>query len=277
MIRYERPGSLQTIAAIVFVTLLLGSCSTVPITGRKQVNLLPESDMVALSMTSYKEFLDTNQVVRSGPDQQLVVRVGQRIASAVETFMKENGMQNRLGYFDWEFNLVADPSLNAWCMPGGKVVVYTGILPVCQDENGLAVVMGHEIAHAVARHGNERMSQALLVQMGGMALSVAIDEKPAETRQWFLAAYGVAANFGVVLPYSRAHETEADKLGMILMAMAGYDPAGAISFWERMSASAGPKPPEFLSTHPADETRIRDLKAFLPKAMKHYVAGSGAN
>jgi predicted Zn-dependent protease len=155
-------------------------------------------------------------------------------------------------------------------MPGGKVVVYSGILPYTQDPAGLAVVMGHEIAHAIARHGNERMSQAILIETGGLALAAAIDEKPEETKGLFMMAYGVGTSVGVSLPYSRAHETEADKLGLIFMAMAGYNPQAAIGFWQRMAQSGGQKPPEFLSTHPSDQTRISNLQAFMPEAMKYY-------
>ncbi len=179
-------------------------------------------------------------------------------------------MHGRIDGFQWEFNLVDDDVPNAWCMPGGKVVVYTGLLPLTQNETGLAVVMGHEIAHAVARHGNERMSQELALQLGGVALSVAIEKKPEETKQLFYSAYGIGSELGIVLPYSRLHETEADKLGLIFMAMAGYNPEEAIPFWTRMSQSGGQKPPEILSTHPADETRIRNLKEFMPEAMKYY-------
>lgn len=253
---------------------LVWQCSIVPITGRKQVNLLPESEMVSMGLSSYQAFLDTTPVVTRGTEQALVKKVGRKIAAAVENFLQENQLNDRLQYFDWEFQLVDSEVPNAWCMPGGKVVFYTGILPYCRDEEGIAVVMGHEIAHAVARHGNERMSQSLLVQMGGIALSMAIDQKPKETQQWFMAAYGISSSLGVILPYSRAHETEADQLGMIFMTMAGYNPESAIDFWERMAAAGGQNPPEFLSTHPSDEKRIRDMKAFLPKAKKYQTARS---
>ncbi|HDR90327.1 MAG TPA: M48 family peptidase [Bacteroidetes bacterium] len=256
-------------ALLVLFSGILWQCSTVPFTGRKQVNLLPESEMVSMGISNYRAFLDTTPVVTRGTEQALVKKVGGKIAAAVENFFQDNQQNDRLQYFDWEFQLVEDEVPNAWCMPGGKVVFYTGILPYCRDEEGMAVVMGHEIAHAVARHGNERMSQALLVQMGGIALSVAIDQKPEETKQWFMAAYGITSSLGVILPYSRAHETEADQLGLIFMTMAGYHPESAIDFWERLAAAGGRKPPEFLSTHPSDEKRIRDMKAFLPKARKY--------
>ncbi len=256
--------------AVLLLPVVVWSCSTVPITGRKQLNFLPESELMAMSLTEYSQFLSENKVVNNTADAQMVKRVGQRIATAVETYFREHGMSDRIKDFQWEFNLVDDKTPNAWCMPGGKVVVYTGILPFTRDETGLAVVMGHEIAHAVARHGNERMSQQMGIQLGGTALSVALNEKPEQTQNLFLMAYGVGSQVLLTLPYSRTHETEADKLGLIFMAMAGYNPHEAVDFWQRMSQQDGQKPPEFLSTHPADETRVRDLKAYMPEALKYY-------
>lgn len=247
------------------------SCSKVPITGRKQLNLLPEGTVMDMSLTSYRDFLAQHKVVPdSDPNAQMVKRVGAAIAKGVEDYFRQNKQLDRIKGYKWEFNLVDDPNVNAWCMPGGKVVVYTGILPVTQNETALATVMGHEIAHAVARHGNERMSEALVAQLGGIALDVALRDRPQQTRDLFLASYGVGSSLGI-LKFSRTHETEADQLGLIFMAMAGYDPSESIAFWQRMSQQAsGQKPPEFLSTHPSDETRIRDIKAYLPKAMKYY-------
>ena len=185
--------------------------------------------------------------------------------------MADNKMSDRIANYKWEFNLVQSNDVNAWCMPGGKVVFYTGILPYTKTETGLAVVMGHEIAHAVAWHGNERMSQGLAAQLGGLALDVALSQKPAATRNLFQLAYGVGATYGVLLPFSRTQESEADKLGLIFMAMAGYDPSEAVAFWQRMSAaSGGNAPPEWMSTHPSDERRIRDIQAYMPKALKYY-------
>lgn len=249
---------------------MVWSCSTVPITGRKQLNLLPESELMSMSLTQYSQFLNENKVVQNTNQSEMVVRVGKQIATAVETYLREHGMKDRAKDFAWEFNLVQDDTPNAWCMPGGKVVVYSGILPITRDETGLAVVMGHEIAHAVARHGNERMSQQMGIQLGGAALSVAIDEKPDATQNIFMAAYGVGSQVLLSLPYSRTHESEADKMGLIFMAMAGYNPREAVDFWQRMSQLGGQKPPEFLSTHPADQTRVNDLKAFMPQALKYY-------
>ncbi|MCF8364601.1 MAG: M48 family metallopeptidase [Bacteroidales bacterium] len=246
------------------------SCSTVPITGRQQFNMIPESQLVAMSMTSYDQFLNENQISDDRQKTDLVKRVGNKIALAVAAYLEQNGLSSRIEGYDWEFNLVDDDIPNAWCMPGGKVVVYTGILPYTKTETGLAVVMGHEIAHAIARHGNERMSQAMLIETGGLALAAAIDSKPEETKGLFMMAYGVGTSVGLSLPYSRAHETEADKLGLIFMAMAGYNPQEAVDFWGRMAQSGGQKPPEFLSTHPSDQTRIADLRAFMPEALKYY-------
>jgi predicted Zn-dependent protease len=201
----------------------------------------------------------------------MVKRIGEDIARATEGFLKESGWESEIKKYKWEFNLIEDDkTANAWCMPGGKVAFYTGILPLTRDENGLAVVMGHEIAHAVAKHGNERMSQALLVQLGGVALSVALSKQPAQTSQIFTAVYGVSANVGVLLPYSRLHEKEADRIGLILMAKAGYDPREAIPFWQRMNEKGGDRPPEFLSTHPAPETRIQHIQSLIPEAMRYY-------
>ena len=251
------------------MTLVLVSCSKVPITNRNQMNLLPESEMVSMALTSYQDFLKTNPPVLNTKESAMVKSIGSKIQNAVGTFLNQNKMGDRVAGYNWEFNLVNSKEVNAWCMPGGKVVVYSGILPVTQDETSLAIVMGHEIAHAVARHGNERMSQEMIQQLGGMALDVALREKSEMTRNIFLTSYGVGSTLGM-LAYSRTQETEADKLGLIFAAMAGYDPNQAITFWQRMAAQGGTKPPEFLSTHPSDATRIKTLKDFMPEAMKYY-------
>ena len=252
--------------------LFVLSCAKVPITQRKQVNLLPESQVMAMSLTEYRNFLSEHPPVpATNSNAAMVKNIGSRISTAVDQYMRKNGQAKRIEGYKWEFNLVEDKQINAWCMPGGKVVVYTGLLPVTQDETSLAFVMGHEIAHAVARHGNERMSQMLLATTGALALDVALSQKPQETRNIFMTAYGVGTQVGVLLPYSRTHESEADKLGMVFMAMAGYNPSNAYKVWERMSASAGGgKPPEILSTHPSDATRMKNMKEFLPQAMKYY-------
>lgn len=249
---------------------LLSGCTEVEITGRKQFNIVPDSTMNSMSFQSYGEFISSHKLSTDAEHTQMVKRVGGRIQNAVESYCDKNGIMDQLEGYKWEFNLVEDPNVNAWCMPGGKVVVYTGILPIAQGEAGLAVVMGHEIAHAFAKHGAERMSQSLLVQLGGVALSTALKDKPELTKNLFMQSYGVGTTLGV-LKYSRTHEKEADYLGMVFMAMAGYNPQEAISFWERMAAQKkGAKPLEFLSTHPADETRIQNLKDLLPDAMTYY-------
>ena len=259
------------ILAVVISAIIFQACSVVPFTGRKQLNLLPESEMISMSLTSYTEFMKENSLSSDRSDVSMVKEVGSNISKAVVKYFNENGMQDRLEGYQWEFNLVKNDSVpNAWCMPGGKVVVYSGLLPYSADENGLAVVISHEIAHAVARHGNERMSQQMLIQMGGMALNEAVKEKPEETKGIFNTVYGIGAQMGLVLPYSRDHELEADKMGLIFMAMAGYNPQTAIAFWERMAKSGGGKPPEFLSTHPSDERRIAKIKAAMPEVMKYY-------
>jgi len=257
------------VSLMLMVALLVG-CATVPLTGRKQLNLVSDTEMIAMSFSQYDQFLNENKLSSNKQQTEMVKRCGKRIAAAVEQYMRDNGYSDHIKGFQWEFNLIEDQTPNAWCMPGGKVVFYTGILPYTKTEEGLAVVMGHEIAHAVAKHGNERMSHQMGVQMGGTALSVAIDQKPEETKALYMAAFGVGSQVGFMLPYSRTHESEADKMGLIFMAMAGYNPQAAVPFWERMAAGGGQKPPEFLSTHPAEATRISNLKAYMPEALKFY-------
>lgn len=258
------------LSSLALIAIMV-SCSKVPITNRNQLNLLPESQMISMSLTSYRDFLKENPPVPSSDaNAQMVTNVGRRISSAVETYMRQNKMADRIAGFKWEFNTVNSKEANAWCMPGGKIVVYTGLLPITQDEAGLAFVMGHEVAHAIARHGNERMSQMMVTQMGGIALDVALTNKSAQTRSIFLTAYGVGATVGAILPYSRLHEGEADKLGLIFMSIAGYDPRVAVGVWQRFSKVGGGKPPEILSTHPSDATRIKNIQAYLPTALKYY-------
>ncbi len=250
---------------------ILGGCSDVAMTGRKQLNLVPASTVQSMAFSEYKQFLSENKLSADTANTQRVRTVGARIQKAVESYFASQNQSNRLAGYQWEYNLVENKEINAWCMPGGKVVVYTGLLTVATTDTELAVVMGHEIAHAVANHGGERLSQGLLVQLGGMGLDYAIQNKPEATRQLFTQAYATGSNVGVLLPYSRLHENEADRLGLIFMAMAGYDPHTAVSFWQKMSASnKGTKPIEWLSTHPADSTRIRNIQAQLPEAMKYY-------
>jgi predicted Zn-dependent protease len=254
----------------IITVLSIISCSTVPLTGRKQLNLIPANEMLSLSYQQYDQFLTENKVSNDKKNTALVKKVGTNIQHAVEKYLAENNLSSRLDGYKWEFNLVQEDQVNAWCMPGGKVVVYTGILPITKNEIGLAVVLGHEIAHAIAEHGNERMSQGLVQQLGGAALSVALRDKPQLTQDLFLTAYGVGSTIGI-LSYSRTQESEADHLGLIFMAMADYNPNAAVDFWQRMAEmNKGSKPPEFLSTHPSDQTRINDIKNWLPEALKYY-------
>ncbi len=249
------------------------ACSTNPLSGKSQLTLLPESELQTMATQEYQQFLSTNKVVSTSNnrDAEMVRRVGQRITSAVEKYYADKGLTDKLKGFKWEYNLVDDKAVNAWCMPGGKIVVYTGILPITQNEAALAAVVGHEVSHALLQHGNQRVSQGLLQQLGGVALSVAVANKPAETQNLFLGAYGVSTAVGVLLPFSRKHELEADRYGLIWTAMAGYNPQEAIGLWERMEqASKGQKPPEFLSTHPTEGRRIDQLKKYMPEALTYY-------
>lgn len=262
---------IRLILALLAVSVLVASCATVPITGRRQLSLIPESQMLSMSYKEYDSFLESNKVSDDATATAMVKRVGGRIQGAVETYFAGQGQSGRLADYKWEFNLIKGDDVNAWCMPGGKVVVYTGLLPVAKDEAGLAVVVGHEVAHAIADHGGERMSQQMVAQLGGTALDVAMKNKPEQTRQLWMTAYGAGAQFGALLPFSRQQESEADRLGLIFMAMAGYDPQTAVGFWTRMaSASGGAKPPEFMSTHPSDETRIANLRKLMPEASGYY-------
>jgi predicted Zn-dependent protease len=261
---------MKKILAVVALTTFFLGCTKNPVTNRKELNLVPNSQVMSLGASSYKEFLSTNKLSTDAEKTAMVKRVGVRIQAAVNDYFKKNNLSKELEGYEWEFNLIEDPQVNAWCMPGGKVVVYTGLLPVAQDEAGLAVVMGHEIAHAVARHGNERMSQGLVQQLGGVALQVALNNKPEATQNLFYTAYGAGTTVGILLPFSRTQEYEADKMGLIFMAMAGYDPHAALSFWTRMKDSSKGAPPEFLSTHPADANRIKSIQRDLPEAMKYY-------
>jgi predicted Zn-dependent protease len=251
--------------------LVLDSCYKNPVTGRSSVNLVDEGTMRSLATQQYATFLSQNPPVAAttSRDADMVQRVGSRLASAVQTYLAQKGQSSLISGYQWEFHLVNNNEANAWCMPGGKVVVYSGIMPLVQNEAGLAVVLGHEIGHAIARHGNERMSQQLLVQAGGEALSVAVSSKPQQTQNIFNTVFGVSTQLGT-LAYSRRQESEADHMGLIFMALAGYNPNEAVPFWQRMAAHSGPKPPAFLSTHPADATRIKDIQGWLPEAMKYY-------
>ena len=262
---------IRGVLAACAIATLVGACSTVPLTGRKQLNIIPDSEMLSMSYQQYDQFLTENKKSTDAAQTATIQRVGKRIQAAVEKYARDTNNTKQLDGYEWEFNLVESDEVNAWCMPGGKVVFYTGILPVCKDEAGIAVVMGHEVAHAVAKHGSERMSQGLIAQMGGEALSVALQKEPEQTQQLAMTAFGVGAQYGALLPFSRKQESEADHLGLVFMAMAGYDPKVAVPFWQRMSeGSSGGKPPEIMSTHPSDATRIANLQNLMPEAMKYY-------
>lgn len=248
-------------------------CAEVPLTQRKSLRLVNNQQLLTLSLQEYTKVMKTSKLSKDREKVDSVRRVGHRVATAAEEFLKESGFGEKVKDYKWEFNLIEDDKVaNAWCMPGGKVAVYTGILKYTVDDPGLAVVISHEIAHAVAEHGNERMSQGLLMEMGGMALSAAISGRPEATRQLFSMVYGVGASVGLLLPYSRIQEEEADRIGLALMAKAGYDPSAAVLFWERMKKDEKARGPEFLSTHPLPETRIAYIKGYVPEAMRYYKA-----
>lgn len=264
---------IQKIFSFFILAALLVACSKNALTGKNQLTLLPETELQTMATQEYQQFLSSNKVVAvsGNKDAEMVRRVGQRITKAVVDYYGQKGLAEKLAGFKWEYNLVNDAAVNAWCMPGGKIVVYTGILPVTQNEAALAAVMGHEVSHALLQHGNQRMSQGLIQQLGGVALTVAVANKPAETQNLFLGAYGAGTQVGILLPFSRKHELEADRYGLIWTAMAGYNPQEAIGLWERMEKiSNGQKPPEFLSTHPAEGRRIDQLNKYMPEAMTYY-------
>ncbi len=257
-----------------FLTALhFAGCAQVPITERQGLHLIPESQLTSMSLVEYDKIVQQSKLSTNKKEVEMVREVGQRIASAAEDFLRDEGMQEDIKNYQWEFNLIQDDkTVNAWCMPGGKVAVYTGILPYTKNEAGLATVMAHEVGHAIAKHGNERMSQGLLAAMGGIALSVALSNQSAGARNLYLAAYGAGTSLGILLPYSRLQESEADRIGLMIMARAGYDPREAIPFWERMNSQAekGSRPPEFLSTHPAPSSRIADIRKYMPDALQYY-------
>ncbi|MBP0905569.1 M48 family metallopeptidase [Mariniflexile gromovii] len=246
---------------------LISACATNPFTGKKTMALVPNSQLFPTSFAQYDQFLSENKVVTGTSDAAMVTRVGQKIAVAAERWLNANGHVGYLNDYKWEYKLVDDKTINAWCMPGGKIVVYTGILPVTKNEAGLAAVMGHEVAHALANHGQQRMSAAYVQQGVAIAGNVAIKDEA--SRNAFNQYYGIGSQVGVMLPFSRAHETEADKIGLYLMAIAGYNPEEAAELWKRMSAASnGQAPPELLSTHPSNDSRISNLTALAPEARK---------
>ena len=249
--------------------LFLGvtACKVNPFTGKKVLNFHSNKQIFPMAFAQYDQFLGDNKVVKDTKDAQMITKVGQRIASAAERWLNANGYAGYLKDYKWEYNLVNDKTVNAWCMPGGKIVFYTGILPITQTERGIAVVMGHEVAHALADHGAQRMSAGTLQQIGAVAGNVAI--KDPKKRNTFNQAYGIGSQVGVMLPFSRGHETEADRIGLQIMAIAGYDPAEGAELWKRMKAnSGGQAPPEFMSTHPSNDTRIANLTSWASSAKK---------
>jgi predicted Zn-dependent protease len=251
------------------VAMGLYACSSVPITGRKQLNLVSDTEVLTLSLQEYSDFIKSAKKSTDKTGTAMVQTVGRKIADAVEAFYKVNGAEELLKDYAWEFNLVEDAQVNAFCMPGGKIVVYTGILPVTQNETGLAVVLGHEVAHAIAKHANERMSQQMVAQYGMAGVDAALGKASATNRAIIGQAIGLGTQYGVLLPFNRKQELEADHLGLIFMAIAGYNPEAAVPFWERM-AQNGTTVPEFLSTHPSDKTRIADIQKELPGALEYY-------
>jgi predicted Zn-dependent protease len=254
-----------------FLGLILYACATVAVTGRQQLNLVSNAEIIPVVNQQYDSIVRTAKLSSDAQQTAMVKNVGKKIQKAVEQYMAQNNASGELEGFQWEFNLIDDPkTVNAWCMPGGKVAFYTGIMPICKDEAGVAVVMGHEVAHAIANHGRERMSQGMVANGLLGTLGAALGQNPTLTKQLLFQAVGVSAQVGM-LKFSRQHESEADKIGLIFMAMAGYDPKEAPRFWERMSSqSGGGAPPEWLSTHPSHSTRINDLNAAIPEAMKYY-------
>ncbi len=256
--------------SLLCVAFLFIQCSTVPITGRKRVNFVSDAQILPMSFQQYNGFLKENssKVVSNTAKANEIKTVGKRIAGAVDRFMRANQMTSEANAYKWEFNLIEDKTVNAWCMPGGKVVFYTGILPICANTDGIAAVMGHEVAHAFAKHGQERMSSAQIQQLGGVAVAVGTAGKGQQKSQLWNMVYGLGSQLGM-LAFSRTHETEADKLGLVFMLMAGYRGEEAVNVWVRMGQKAGGSaPPEFLSTHPSNQTRIKNLKAYLPQAKR---------
>jgi predicted Zn-dependent protease len=264
---------IKQITALFLVIATFIACSSNPVTGRNQFKLVSEQELQAMATQQYRQFLSSNAPVSPSADRdaEMVRRIGLRLASAVTEYYKSQNLSNVLDGYKWEFNLVNNKDANAWAMPGGKVVVYSGLLSITRNEAALANVLGHEISHAIFQHGNERMSQGLAQQLGGVALAVAVSQQPAQTQNLFMQAYGIGSSVGVILPFSRKHELEADRYGMRWAAMAGYNPKEAIALWQRMQqASNGQSPPEFLSTHPAEDRRIQELQKYVNEAMRYY-------
>ncbi|MDH6534501.1 M48 family peptidase [Parabacteroides sp. 52] len=260
---------MKNVLSLFVAFLLLTGCSTVPLTGRRQVMLVSEQEVLTSSLSQYGEYMKTAKKSTSKTQTDQVVRVGKKIAAATEAYLKENGLAEEVKNFSWEFNLVQDQEMNAFCMPGGKIVVNEGLMKIVTSDDELAVVMGHEVAHAVAKHSNERMSQQLLTQYGGALVGLAVSQKNEAVQGVANSVYALGSQVGVILPFSRKHESEADYMGLILMTMAGYNPQVAVHFWEKMSAGGGGSVPEFLSTHPSGGQRISDIQRYLPEMEKY--------
>lgn len=267
----------KSIIAALLLAVGLVSCSTVPITGRRQVNLVSNSDVLASSLTQYKAYMSKATPIKGTSEARMVENVGRRIAQATEQYLRQNGMESELKNYSWEFNLVKDDAVNAFCMPGGKIVVYSGILKYVGSDDDLAVVLGHEVAHAVAKHSNERMSQQVLAQYGGTALGIALGGASSTVQTVASQVYGLGAQLGVMLPFSRKHETEADYMGLVLMTIAGYNPYHSVMFWQKMSEGSTSSRPEIISTHPSDRTRISNLQKALPEVQKKYAPAQPVN
>jgi predicted Zn-dependent protease len=253
--------TLSIIAVIIFTV----ACTTNPFTGKSTLALVPNSQILPMAFQQYDEFLSENDVVTGTPQANMIKNIGQKISIASERWLTANGYAGYLEDYAWEYNLVNDDTVNAWCMPGGKIVFYTGILPVAKNESGIAAIMGHEVAHALANHGQQRMSTGQLQTLGAAAGNLALAEDP-KNQEIFNQSYGIASSLGVMLPFNRKHESEADKIGLTLMAIAGYDPIAAAKLWRRMKESGGGAPIEFLSTHPSSDTRINNITAWAPGA-----------
>ncbi|NMM48106.1 M48 family metallopeptidase [Marinigracilibium pacificum] len=261
---------MKKVLAIFFVAFIIYGCATVPVTGRRQLSLVSNEELIPVAFQQYDAFLDSSKVIKGTSQAKMVSNVGARIKSAVERYLSENNSSELINGFDWEFTLVDENIANAWCLPGGKVAFYTGIMPICENETGVAVVMGHEVAHAIANHGRERISNAMILQGAIGTFGALMGQNPSVGQELILQGFGVGGQLGM-LSFSRKHESEADKIGLIFMSMAGYNPQEAVDFWGRMSdASGGQQPPEFISTHPSHSTRIEDLKAAMPEAMEYY-------
>lgn len=257
--------------SLYFLSLLmLAGCSSVPLTGRKQLLLVSDQEVLSSSLTQYKNYIKSAQKSTNATQTAMVVRVGKNIAAATERYLLSNGLSDEIKEFAWEFNLVKSDEINAFCMPGGKIVVYEGLMKLVSSDDELAVVLGHEVAHAVAKHSNERISQQMLTQYGAQILGQTLSQKSEMVQAIAGTVYGVGAQYGVTLPFSRKHETEADYMGLILMTMAGYNPDKAVTFWQKMSSSSGGKVPEFMSTHPSDARRISDIQKELPAIKAQY-------